>query len=358
MSASPIRYGIIGAGVIANYMARVFTEGRGSVAVAVSDVNAEAAKKLTTALGGTQKYYADYHQLLADPEVDAVYIATPPFLHKPMTIAALRAGKHVLCEKPFMLNQAEVREVIAVQKTVPHLKVACCSSRYHGAGIAMKARAMVANRELGELYHVTFRQVTAAPKPGTVLPPWRNDPKKNGGGMTYDWGPYDLDWRSWVLGDLFRPKVVFGTLGNYFPLTKERVPPCLNVDGHYCAQIICENGLTILWERRAAEHGPSYHTIELRGKSAGLDTYFMPMPEKPGLQHFAYVGTDELKTTVLPDAVPNWDDAIVHCLRELTAAINENRAPSNTLEDNLRIHGVIDALVKSAKTQEAVKVAV
>lgn len=358
MADQPIRYGIIGAGVIANYMARVFTEGRGSVAVAISDVNPEAAAKLAAAAGGVKKIYADYHQLLADPEVDAVYIATPPFLHKPMTIDALRAGKHVLCEKPFMLNQAEVREVIAVQKTVPHLKVTCCSSRYHGAGIVKKAKAMVAQGELGELYHVSFTQVTAAPKPGTVLPPWRNDPKKNGGGMTYDWGPYDLDWLSYVLGDLFRPRVVFGTVGNYFPLTKERVPPCLDVDGRYCAQIICESGLTILWERRAAEHGPSRHTIELRGKKGGLDSYFMPMPEKPGLQHFAYVGTDDLKTTVLPDAVPNWDDAIVHCLRELTSAIRENREPTNTLEDNLRIHGVIDALLASARTREAVKVAV
>lgn len=358
MADQPIRYGIIGAGVIANYMARVFTEGRGSTAVAISDVNAEAAAKLAAAAGGVKKIYADYHQLLADPEVDAVYIATPPFLHKPMTIDALRAGKHVLCEKPFMLNQAEVREVIAVQKTVPHLKVACCSSRYHGAGIVTKARAMVANGELGELYHVSFTQVTGAPKPGTVLPPWRNDPNKNGGGMTYDWGPYDLDWLSYVLGDLFRPRVVFGTVGNYFPLTKERVPPCLDVDGRYCAQIICESGLTILWERRAAEHGPARHTIELRGKKGGLDSYFMPMPEKPGLQYYAYVGTDELKTTVLPDAVPNWDDAIVHCLRELTAAIRENRPTTNTLEDNLRIHGIIDALLASAKTQQAVRVAV
>ncbi len=356
MADQPIRYGIIGAGVIANYMARVFTEDRGSTAVAISDVNAEAAAKLAAAAGGVKKIYADYHQLLADPEVDAVYIATPPFLHKPMTIDALRAGKHVLCEKPFMLNQAEVREVIAVQKTVPQLKVLCASSRYHGAGIALKARSMVAQRELGELYHVSYTQVTGAPKPGTTLPPWRNDPAKNGGGMTYDWGPYDLDWLSWILGDLFRPRVVFGTLGNYFPLTKERVPPCLDVDGHYCAQIICESGLTILWERRAAEHGPSRHTIELRGKKGGLDSYFMPMPEKPGLQHYAYVGTDELKTTVLPDAPPNWDDAIVHPIRELTAAIRENRAPSNTLEDNVRIHGVIDALLASAKTQQAVKV--
>jgi glutamyl-tRNA reductase len=72
----PLRYGVIGAGVIANHMARVFTEGRGSVAVAVADLNLEAAQKLAAA-AGAGKVLADYHTLLADPEVEAVYIATP-----------------------------------------------------------------------------------------------------------------------------------------------------------------------------------------------------------------------------------------------------------------------------------------
>ena len=352
----PIRYGVVGAGVIANNMARAFTEGRDSIAVALADVNAEAAQKLAPKLGVT-RIVPDYRELLADPEIDAVYLATPPFLHKPMTLDALRAGKHVCCEKPFMLTQAEVREVIAVQKTVPHLKVNCASSRYLCAGTARKARQMIAAGELGKLYHVSYTQVIGAPKPGTTLPPWRNDPAKNGGGISFDWGPYDLDWLAFVLGDLFRPRIVFGTLGNYFPLTAERVPPCLGVDGHHCTQIICDCGLTILWERRAAEHGPVRHIIELRGTKAGLDTYFMPMPENPGLRHHAYIGTDELKTTVLPDAPPNWNDSIVHPIRELSRAIIEQRDPSNTPADNLRIHGILDALVVSARTQQAVRIA-
>jgi predicted dehydrogenase len=352
-----IRYGVIGAGVIANYMVRAFTEGRNAVAVAISDVNAEAAQKIATATGA-KKIYADYRQLIADPEVDAVYIATPPFLHKPMTIEALQAGKHVCCEKPFMLTQAEVRDVMAVQKRVPHLRVNCASSRYHCAGTALKAKRMVASGELGNLYHVSYTQVNAAGKPGMTLPPWRNEPSKNGGGISFDWGPYDLDWLAFVLGDLFRPRVVFGTTGNYFPLSSERVPPCLGVDGRYTAQIICESGLTILWERRASEHGPARHSIELRGTKAGIDTYFLPMPEKRGLEVHAYEGAADLKTTVMPDSPPNFDDSIIHPVRELTAAILENREPSNSLADNLRIHGILDALIESAQTQQAVRVKV
>jgi len=353
---NPIRYGIIGAGVIANYMARVFTEGRGSVAVAISDVNAEAAKKLAAVTGGVKKIHTDYHQLLADPEVDAVYIATPPFLHRPMVLDALRAGKHVCCEKPFLLTQTEVREVIAAQKAAPHLKITCASSRYLDSGTARRARQMVADGELGKLYRVHFEQVTLASKPGTVLPPWRNDPAKNGGGISFDWGPYDLDWLGFILSDLFRPRLVFGTVGNYFPLTAERVPPCLDVDGRLAAEIICDGGLTIHWERRAAEHGPERHNVEFRGTKAGLDLTFLAMGQKQSLHHYAYVGAADLAETKLPDAPPGWDDTMVFPIRDLTAAIQENRAPLNTLERNLRIHGVFDALLASARTQQAVKI--
>jgi predicted dehydrogenase len=350
-----IRYGVIGAGVIADYMARAFTEGRDSVAVMLADVNPEAAQKLAPTLG-VERVVSDYREVLASPDVDAVYLATPPFLHASMTIEALRAGKHVCCEKPFMRTQAEVREVLAASHAAPHLKVTCNSSRYHDSETARRARAMVAAGVLGTLYRVHFEQVTAAQKPGTVLPAWRNDPAKNGGGISFDWGPYDLDWLSFVLGDLFRPRLVFGTLGNYFPLTAERVPPCLEVDGRVAAEIICEGGLTIHWERRSAEHGPSRHNIEVRGTKGGLDTCFLPMGEKPGLHHHAYIGADELKTTTLPEAPPNWDDTMVYSIRDLSRAILEDRQPSNTLADNLRIHGVFDALLASARTQQAVSV--
>jgi predicted dehydrogenase len=356
MPTPPLRYGIIGAGVIANLMARVFTEGRGSTAVAVADVNAVAAQKLATA-AGAGKTYADYRQLLADPAVDAVYIATPPFLHRPMILDALRAGKHVCCEKPFLLTATEAREVLAAQQAAPHLKLTCCSSRYHDSGTARRARQLIADGALGQLYRVHFEQITQAGKPGTVLPPWRNDPAKNGGGISFDWGPYDLDWLSFLLGDRFRPRTVFGTVGNYFPLTAERVPPCLDVDGRLSAEIICDGGLTLHWERRAAEHGPSRHNVEFRGTTAGLDLCFLPMGEKQSLHHYAYVGAAELAETKLPDAPPTWDDTLVFPIRDLTAAIVENRDPSNTAAHNVRIHAVFDALLASARTGQAVTIA-
>ncbi|MEI6566439.1 MAG: Gfo/Idh/MocA family oxidoreductase [Verrucomicrobiota bacterium] len=351
---NPVRYGVIGAGVIANYMVPAFTPGGGSVAVAVADVNPEAANKIAAATGAG-RIYADYRDLLTDADVDAVYIATPPYLHRPICLAALDAGKHVCCEKPFALTQAEVREVIAARAGKPHLKVTCNSSRFHCSGTARRAREIIGAGDLGEVYRVHFEHITGASKPGTTLPAWRNDPARNGGGISFDWGPYDLDWLSFVLGRLFRPRVVFGTLGNYFPLTEQRVPPCLDVDGRLCAEIICDGGLTIHWERRAAEHGPARHGIEIRGRQGGLDLAFVPMGQKQQLHHYAYQGVEELVETVLPDEVPNWNDTMIHSIRDLTTAIQNGTEPCHTLEDDLRIHGVLDALHTSAREQRAVR---
>jgi len=351
----PVRFGVIGAGVIANLIVSKLNSGSPAKVVAVADVNPEAAQKLA-ATAGTSNIYADYPQLLADPEVQAVYIATPPFLHKPMTIDALRAGKHVCCEKPFVLTRQEVLDIMAVNREFPQLKVNCCSSRYHNTGTARKARDLIAGGDLGEVYRVHFEQVTGGYKVGTKFPAWRNEPAKNGGGISFDWGPYDLDWLAFILGDLFQPRVVFGTTGNYFPLTAERVPPCLDVDGRLAAEIICDNGLTIHWERRAAEHGPARHNVEVRGRKAGLDLCFLPMGDKQQLHHYAYVGAEEIKETILPEAAPGWDDTLMHSLLDLAGAIQENRATTGTMANSVKIHGIFDALLESARTKQAVTI--
>jgi predicted dehydrogenase len=348
-----LRYGIIGAGVIANLVARAFKEGRGAVATAVSDVDGAAARRLAEAVGA-KSVHSDYRKLLEDPEVDAVYIATPPFLHRTMTLDALRAGKHVCCEKPFVLNRAEAAEIAAAAAAKPHLRVTSCSSRFHDSGTTRRARAMVAGGELGEVYRLHFEHVTSPPKAGSTLPAWRNDPTKNGGGISFDWGCYDLDWMSFVLGGLFRPRLVFGTLGGYFPLSAERVPPAPDVDGRLCAEIVCEGGLTLHWERRAGEHGPDRHSIEIRGRKAGINLVFVPMGDKQTLRHYAYEGAAALRETVHPDTPPNWDDTLVFPIRDLTAAVLEGRPPSNSPADNLRIHAILDALAESSRTGRSV----
>jgi len=92
------------------------------------DVAAIASRKLERAQAaarqlGIPKAYGSYEELLADPDVDAVYIPLPNHLHVRWSIKALTAGKHVLCEKPIGLNAAQAEELLAAAKKHPALKV-------------------------------------------------------------------------------------------------------------------------------------------------------------------------------------------------------------------------------------------
>src|SRR5690349_14882921 len=99
-----IRWGIVGTGrVVADSIAPGIQDSPGSRLVACAGRNREAATKITNQFDGA-RVYASHEELVADREVDLVYVATTNALHKEAVIAAARAGKHVLCEKPLALT--------------------------------------------------------------------------------------------------------------------------------------------------------------------------------------------------------------------------------------------------------------
>src|SRR3954468_23828914 len=114
--AKPLRWGILGAANIA--VQKVIPAMRASpqarvIAIASRDLAKarDAARLLDIA-----RAYGSYDELLADPDVDAIYNPLPNHLHMPWTIRAAEAGKHVLCEKPIALNAGEARAMLAVRK--------------------------------------------------------------------------------------------------------------------------------------------------------------------------------------------------------------------------------------------------
>jgi predicted dehydrogenase len=114
--SSILRWGVMGTGNIARQFAAGVASARGSRILAVGSRSRESASAFA---GGHQipQAYGSYDDLLADPNIDAVYISLPNSLHHQWTLRSLRAGKHVLCEKPFARNLAESQEMIdAAQK--------------------------------------------------------------------------------------------------------------------------------------------------------------------------------------------------------------------------------------------------
>ena len=110
MDAPPLRWGVLGTGWIADRFVTALHQSTRQVVQAVGSRSAEGARRAADAFGATTAH-ASYESLVADPEVDVVYVATPHHLHLPHALLAIAAGKHVLVEKPVGLDAGEARMV-------------------------------------------------------------------------------------------------------------------------------------------------------------------------------------------------------------------------------------------------------
>ena len=143
-----------------------------------------------------EQVITDYKIALADPEVEAVFVLTPNYAHYTVTMDALRAGKHVLCEKPITVNYALSCEMKAeADKQGKILNIGVCN-RYNRSIELLKE--MNDRGEFGKLYHVycAFRQFRSIPGLGGAF----TTKEQSGGGVLIDWGVHFLDLILYILG--------------------------------------------------------------------------------------------------------------------------------------------------------------
>lgn len=198
MSGKPIRIGLIGASRVATYAviapaARL--DGVEVVAVAARDVERARDYARTHGIG---RVHPDYAALCRDPEVDLVYIGTPPASHREQTLAAVHAGKAVLVEKPFTMNAAEATDIFR----------------------AARARGVAVFEAMHSLHHPMFARLLDILRSGVLGPLRRIDAEfsmpierheaefrwqaRLGGGALMDLGVYPLAWVRRVLGEEFQ----------------------------------------------------------------------------------------------------------------------------------------------------------
>ncbi|MEG0638820.1 MAG: Gfo/Idh/MocA family oxidoreductase [Clostridia bacterium] len=178
------RLGIIGFGGMGGWHAQSIAEKVPRIQVTgVYDIRPEACKKASEK---GYKVYEALDDLLHDPEIDLVTIATPNNFHKELVISALRAGKNVVCEKPVTLNAAELEEIIAVQKQTGKLFSIHQNRRWD-----QDYRTVKAAYEQGLLGELTFVE-SKVQGSRQSMHGWRGY-RVNGGGMLLDWGVHLLD---------------------------------------------------------------------------------------------------------------------------------------------------------------------
>ena len=186
-NVAPLRFGILGAAAIApNALIKPAAASSDAEVVAVAARDRGRADALA-AKHGIARGPDPYEALLADPEIDAVYNPLPNGLHGHWTVAALEAGRHVLCEKPFTANADEAREVAEVARGTDRVLMEAFHWRYH----PMTARILEIVRagELGELRHVAGAFCFPLPRKGDIR--WS---VPLAGGALMDAGCYPVHW--------------------------------------------------------------------------------------------------------------------------------------------------------------------
>jgi predicted dehydrogenase len=151
-AAAPLRIGILGAARIAP--TALIKPAKGNVEVAVAAVAARDAARARAfaAKHDIARVHESYEALIADPDLDAIYIPLPNGLHGRWTRAAVGAGKHVLCEKPFTANAAEAREIAELASNSDRVVMEAFHYRYHP--LALRIEQIIAAGELGRLERV------------------------------------------------------------------------------------------------------------------------------------------------------------------------------------------------------------
>jgi predicted dehydrogenase len=161
-SAAPVRIGILGASRFAPMTLIKPAQGSDEVVVAaVADRDVSCARTFA-AKHGIARAHDSYQALIADPDLDAVYIVLPNSLHGRWTRAALAAGKHVLCEKPFTANAAEAREIAELAATSGRVVMEAIQYRYHP--LTLRVEQIIASGELGKLERVDITLCVLLPK--------------------------------------------------------------------------------------------------------------------------------------------------------------------------------------------------
>ncbi|NHC45197.1 Gfo/Idh/MocA family protein [Motilibacter aurantiacus] len=188
--AGDVRWGFLGAGAMARNIAPCVHAARGARLQAAAARDAGRALRL----GPAGSAYDDYELLLQDPDVDAVYIALNNDAHLPMTLRALEAGKHVLCEKPLGLSGAEARRMATAAEAADKLVVEAFWYRWHPR--TRRAEALVKAGLLGEVTSVTSTFTGGVTED---LVNYRYDPAR-GGGALYDVGCYAVSAALWAAG--------------------------------------------------------------------------------------------------------------------------------------------------------------
>jgi predicted dehydrogenase len=350
-----LKAGIIGAGGIAQtghipYLKKM----EGVDVVALCDPNAKKLKAVAAQFA-IPRTFSRYEDLLAE-ELDFVCVCSPNVFHAPQSIAALKTGKHVLCEKPVALNAAEARKILETADKTGKIFMGAFVQRFTAHGQML--RKMAVRGEFGEIYYAKAGYLRRRGIPG--LRTWFTTRKLAGGGPLIDVGVHILDLALYVMG-CPEPKTVLATTYNKF--RKNAVdggwPPAdtrigdkptgvFDVEDLATAFVKFRNGSTLLLEASWAGNSETGFALSLFGTRAGAQYRSESVPPLKIYQEILGITSD---TTPQLGQVDPFGEEHVHFIN----CVRKGMKPLTTPKEILTTAKILEGIYRSAKKGAAVE---
>jgi predicted dehydrogenase len=322
---------------------------------------------------GYQSVETDWRKLIARKDVDAVDICVPNNLHAEIAIAAAKAGKMILCEKPLAMNGEEGKRMVAVVEKagVPNM----VWYNYRRVPAVTLAKQLIDEGRLGIIFHyrAKFLQdwtISAdLPQGGTGL--WRLDVKAAGSGVTGDLLAHCIDTALWLNGSIDKVNAMTETFIKQRKHTLTGKVEKVGIDDACAMLARFSNGSLATFEStRYARGHKALYTLEINGEHASI---FWDLHDLHRLQYFDH--RDEgivrgwrsihvsdgdhpyMKNWWVPGLQIGYEHSFIHQVADFVKGVETGKPAGPTFRDALETQNVCDAILKSAKTEQWEKVA-
>ena len=348
MDSKKLGFGIVGCGVIAPWHISGIEAARGAKLVAVCDDDEKKAKKL-----GKEKkvdYYTNLNKMLKRPDLDVVCLCTPSSMHPAQAVAAARAGKHIITEKPMATSLKQADRMIKAAKE-KKVKLSCIFQRRVTEPFLSVKKALekqqLGKLLLGDCYLKYYRSQAYYDSAG-----WRGPWEFDGGGALMNQGIHMIDLLQWYMGEV-------DTIYGY----AETLARKIEVEDTCVAALKFKNGAIGVIEGTTSVFPPDIpHRIEIHGEKGSI------LIEGEGIKRWITGGPDgkpidkvkskkETKKTKQAIAAPTSIDTLGHQIQiqDMVKAIKENKEPIVSGEEGRKSLEIILGIYKSSKSGKPVK---
>jgi len=361
-----VKVGIVGTGLTSYYQARGWLSHPEAEIAAACDIDEWKLESKAEAWG-VKKTYTNYDELVKDPEINAVDIILPHYLHADCAIKAAEAGKHVLLQKPMAMSTKECEAIISAAKKAG-IKLMYLENYMFYPPIE-KAKELILKGEIGKpniiriesnygFGGVSKDNVEGQVREGVGPSLWRTDKKQSGGSWIFDDGVHHYAVARWLMSPDEKKRNEIKSVFAFVDLEKERpgVVVWEHSDGGYgnlsfSDEAEIELKLLEVHGRYGALH-EGYHVIGTKGIIWVTRCTERMLGEPPVILYNA----EEGKRITFEDINDDWGDSLVNAVHHFIDCVINDKEPKTTAEDGIKCAQVAYAIHESAREGKAVRV--